>query len=194
MSYFKPTLVGFNESPPSDDGAQTAANRVDWSKHISKIGTPLRTYIDSVNNAAESAFLDVDPLPTSQWIPATYAGFSANPTVTFHYKKIGTVVNMRTGNTTFGTMNGSPIVFSTLPADLRPSETRTVTIPIFIQTASLGNLRADAQADITPAGLIEIFTPIAIPDGGNSYPRFLSTQISGRTFSIRNGAIFSYTI
>lgn len=54
--YTAPTLTGFNSSPPSDDGARTAANAVRWSTHLSKIGTPLKNYSQAVNAAVLEAF------------------------------------------------------------------------------------------------------------------------------------------
>jgi hypothetical protein len=200
MSYFKPTLVGFNEAPPSDDGAQTAANRVDWSKHISKIGTPLRTYIDAVNNAADLAFQAQDPLTTTEWTPSTYEGFSVNAAVTFRYKIVpnpifgSAVVTMRVAFSEFGTTNGGAIILRTLPANIRPQVGRIVAIPVQIQTAGFGNMRAMSQAIIWPDGRIEIWNPVNVTDGANTYPRHVQANISGRTFAIDNSANFSYEI
>lgn len=46
----------YNQSPPSDDGSQTAANQLNWSKHIGKIGNPLKSFIESLNSAVSTAF------------------------------------------------------------------------------------------------------------------------------------------
>jgi len=194
MSYFKPTLVGFNEAPPSDDGAQTAANRVDWSKHISKIGTPLRTYIDAVNDATESAFLAANPFPSSIWNPSVYAGFSSNPVIRFHYQKYANLVTMQIEGISYGTMNGAPIIISGMPADIRPSVGRVVFIPVYIQTGGFGNLRAQALAVVRPNGDFEVWNPINITDGANTFPRFVQSNTSGRTFIIDNSEVFAYTI
>src|SRR3990167_326535 len=51
--YSKPSISGYNSSPPSDDDSQTSANAVSWAKHINKIGGPLKTYIDAVNDAVD---------------------------------------------------------------------------------------------------------------------------------------------
>ena len=51
--YSKPSISGYNSSPPSDDDSQTSANAVSWAKHINKIGGPLKTYIDAVNDAID---------------------------------------------------------------------------------------------------------------------------------------------
>lgn len=54
--YNPPELsTDYNQSPPSDDGSRTPNNEVTWAKNISKIGAPLKNYIDAVNAQAESA-------------------------------------------------------------------------------------------------------------------------------------------
>lgn len=54
--YTKPSSSGYNSNPPPDDGTTVSANEVKWATHISKIGDPLKSYIDAVNNAADTAF------------------------------------------------------------------------------------------------------------------------------------------
>ena len=39
----------YNQSPPSDDGSPTTANKVLWATHTGKIGDPLKTFIENVN-------------------------------------------------------------------------------------------------------------------------------------------------
>lgn len=51
-----PTISGYNASPPPDDGTQSEANRLNWSKHISKIGDPLKNWIDATLSAITAAF------------------------------------------------------------------------------------------------------------------------------------------
>lgn len=43
------TISGFNSSPPSDDGSVSASNQLQWSKHLDKIGTPLKNLAESIN-------------------------------------------------------------------------------------------------------------------------------------------------
>ena len=45
------TVVGFNAAPPSDDAAQTDANKIKWSYHKTKIGDPLNNAIVAINAA-----------------------------------------------------------------------------------------------------------------------------------------------
>lgn len=54
--YSSQAISGYNSSPPSDDATKSDPNRVQWSKHISKIGNPLKTLVEAVNSAITSAF------------------------------------------------------------------------------------------------------------------------------------------
>lgn len=54
--YTQPTITGYNATPPPDDDSQTSANAVSWAKHISKIGDPIKTYAQAINNALVIAF------------------------------------------------------------------------------------------------------------------------------------------
>ena len=51
-----PSLSGFNSNPPSDDASIQASNQLQWQKHIDKIGTPLKTYVDDVVTNVTAAF------------------------------------------------------------------------------------------------------------------------------------------
>lgn len=54
--YTEPSISGYNSNPPSDDGAQTEANRVKWATITGKLSGPLKTYADAINSAITSAF------------------------------------------------------------------------------------------------------------------------------------------
>jgi len=54
--YTSQSISGFNANPPADDGSQVAANRVEWAKHLDKIGTPLKTLIEAINSQNVTAF------------------------------------------------------------------------------------------------------------------------------------------
>lgn len=47
MSWPQPAISGYNATPPSDDGAQTASNVVAWATILAKIGNLLRTLIET---------------------------------------------------------------------------------------------------------------------------------------------------
>jgi hypothetical protein len=53
-------ISGFNADPPSDDGQETSNNSVSWQKHLDKIGTPLKTYVEALGTAVNTAFATVD--------------------------------------------------------------------------------------------------------------------------------------
>ena len=57
--FTEPTLSGYNTSPPPDDASTTEANRVKWATHISKIGDPLKTWVQSVLTNITTAFTKV---------------------------------------------------------------------------------------------------------------------------------------
>lgn len=54
--YSSVTISGYNSNPPSDDGTKADSNRVQWSKHISKIGDPVRVLSQGVDSNVLSAF------------------------------------------------------------------------------------------------------------------------------------------
>ena len=54
--YSSQTISGYNSSPPADDGTKVDSNRVQWSKHISKIGDPVRVLAQAINSGITSAF------------------------------------------------------------------------------------------------------------------------------------------
>lgn len=54
--YSAPTLNNYNQSPPDDDGSQVSGNLVEWSKHIDKIGDPLKNFAQAISDNVETAF------------------------------------------------------------------------------------------------------------------------------------------
>ena len=66
--YSSQTISGYNSSPPPDDASQVSANKIEWAKHINKIGGPLKTLAEGINSQANSAFNRLS-LPT--WAVAT---------------------------------------------------------------------------------------------------------------------------
>lgn len=56
-TYTKPTIINYNDNPPSNDGSEDIVNNlVDWDRHIDEIGDPIKTYADSINDETSSAF------------------------------------------------------------------------------------------------------------------------------------------
>jgi hypothetical protein len=50
------SISGYNSSPPDDDGSQTSANRVSWSKHKTKLADPIKTLAESDISNTSAAF------------------------------------------------------------------------------------------------------------------------------------------
>lgn len=54
--YTTQTQIGYNASPPSDDAAQTASNKITWAFLLSKVGNPIKTLAEAINSALVTAF------------------------------------------------------------------------------------------------------------------------------------------
>ena len=50
------SVSNYNSNPPSDDGAQTASNRVQWSTQKTKLADPIKTAFDTSETATSTAF------------------------------------------------------------------------------------------------------------------------------------------
>jgi microcystin-dependent protein len=98
MPYTEVTVTGYNANPPSDDGSQTAANEISWSKHKEKIGDPLKTAIESTQTNISNAISAIEALlPAGLVWP--YAGSSAPSGFLLCY---GQAVSRETYATLFG--------------------------------------------------------------------------------------------
>lgn len=58
--YSSQSISGYNSSPPADDGSQTSANQLSWSKHKTKLADPIKTLAEAINTAVNTAFATVD--------------------------------------------------------------------------------------------------------------------------------------
>ncbi|KKK51745.1 hypothetical protein LCGC14_3111900 [marine sediment metagenome] len=54
--YSSQAISGYNSFAPADDGTKTDSNRVQWQKHLDKIGDPLKALAEDINSAITSAF------------------------------------------------------------------------------------------------------------------------------------------
>ena len=54
--YTSQSIAGYNSSPPPDDGSKTAANKLEWQKHIDKIGDPVKTLAEAIDTNVLAAF------------------------------------------------------------------------------------------------------------------------------------------
>lgn len=59
MAYTKPTITGYNTSPPSDDGSETEDNKVKWSTIKGKITDPVKVLAEALGDASETAWNDL---------------------------------------------------------------------------------------------------------------------------------------
>lgn len=57
--YTSQSISGYNTSPPSDDGANTAANEIKWATHKDKLADPLKTLAEGIDTAIVSAFTKI---------------------------------------------------------------------------------------------------------------------------------------
>ena len=60
MGYSSVTVSNYNQTPPSDDGSQTSANKAKWATIKTKLSDPLKTAIESINTNVASAFSGLD--------------------------------------------------------------------------------------------------------------------------------------
>ena len=56
VTYSTTPITGYNATPPSDDGSQTAANQVEWDKHKTKLGDPVKTALETSETNTATAF------------------------------------------------------------------------------------------------------------------------------------------
>lgn len=54
--YTSQTIAGYNASPPPDDGSFAANNQLEWAKHKTKLGDPLKTLSEAINAEVLDAF------------------------------------------------------------------------------------------------------------------------------------------
>lgn len=124
--YTQVSVTGYNSNPPSDDGAQNAANQITWSKHKTKIGDPLKAALEDINTNVYAAFakrflssktaLSADYTPVSADYGKMLA-VSGTRTITLTDSSTlgegwhATVVNVGSGIVTLsGTINGQSFI------------------------------------------------------------------------------------
>ena len=59
-SYTSPTLTGYNQNPPPDDGSEQASNEVTWDTIKTKLPDPIKNYAEAIDSAATTAFTTID--------------------------------------------------------------------------------------------------------------------------------------
>jgi len=64
-TYNPPTLTGYNQNPPSDDGTESTANRIDYDTIKSKLPDPLKNFSEAINTEVGNGFDAVDAQVTA---------------------------------------------------------------------------------------------------------------------------------
>ena len=54
--YTSQAISGYLATPPADDGTRVDSNKVEWAKHVDKIGDPIKNRQDGINSQVVSAF------------------------------------------------------------------------------------------------------------------------------------------
>lgn len=65
MPYTEVTISSYNATPPTDDGASGAANTITWAKIKEKLGDPIKTGLESVDDNVAAACSTLDSSITS---------------------------------------------------------------------------------------------------------------------------------
>jgi hypothetical protein len=105
------SVANYNSNPPSDDGAQTAANRVQWSTQKTKLSDPIKTAFDTSETATSTAFGKV---LGGGGITTTAVDYTV--TASDQGKLVKCTVAGKTITTPDATVVGSPFVFGVLNA------------------------------------------------------------------------------
>ena len=108
--YVKPSISGYNSSPPSDEGSTTAANTVKWSTIKTKLPDPIKNLVDSMNTLIDAGF-------DSMFGNAVRADSSGGTMTTSDYGKLIKTTNAITVTLPTATDAGGNFCFSFYNAD-----------------------------------------------------------------------------
>jgi hypothetical protein len=103
------SVSNYNSNPPSDDGAQTAANRVQWSTQKTKLTDPLKTAFDDSETETSTAFGRV---LGGGGITTTAVDYTVSASDQGKFVKV--TASGKTITTPDATVVGSPFVFAVL--------------------------------------------------------------------------------
>jgi len=57
MAIYTPVSIsGYNSNPPDDDGSEVSSNEIEWAKHKSKLGDPVKTLSEGIDTNLVIAF------------------------------------------------------------------------------------------------------------------------------------------
>jgi len=99
--YSAVTISGYNSSAPADDGGVSASNQVTWAKHLTKIGNPIKTAVESIDAQLQTALSTVcrsvmaseTLVAGDHWKTVIIAASVATSTVTLSLPDAATMLN-----------------------------------------------------------------------------------------------------
>lgn len=130
------SVSNYNSNPPSDDGAQTASNRVQWSTQKTKLADPIKTAFDTSESNTSSAFGKI--VGGHSGITSTAVDYTV--TASDQGGLVKCTVSGKTITTPDATVVGAPFVFRVL-------------------NASTGNITLDGSGTQTIDGSLTITIP-----------------------------------
>lgn len=155
--YTDVSVSGYNSNPPTDDGAETEANRVKWATIKTKLGDPLNTAVAAVNTNVGAA---VDKIAGG--ITATATNYTV---LAGDQGKTVKVTASATITTPDATSVGSPFVFHVVNLH---------SAAITLDGSGAQTIDGDATISVPAGGGVTLET-----DGSNWFTRgqnFFSTQ------------------
>ncbi len=166
------SVSNYNSNPPSDDGAQTAANRVQWSTQKSKLADPIKTAFDTSETNTSNAFGKV---VGGAGITTTAVDYTV--TASDQGKLVKCTVSGKTITTPDATVVGSPFVF-------------------FVSNVSTGSITLDGNGAQTVDGAATITMPpktglMLTTDGSNWFTAGQSTLTPANFPNFLSGLILS---
>ena len=112
--YVKPSISGYNSSPPPDDDSKTAANAIKWSTIKTKLPDPIKSLVDSMNTLIDAGF-------DAMFGNAVRADSSGGAMTTSDYGKLIKTTNAITVTLPTATDAGGNFCFAVYNADASAS-------------------------------------------------------------------------
>lgn len=172
--YTDESIVGYNATPPSDDGALTESNRLSWAKHKTKLSDPIKTALESINskliNQFDESIKDVTTGYTTiagdykRIINITGAGtVDLGDAATLALGYIVNITNSHTANITVGRNTGTDTINgNAADVTLAPNQSATFIVNSTENGYKMINNSASA---IFPSGTSMLFQQTTAPLG-----------------------------
>jgi len=167
--YTSVTIVGYNASPPPDDGTQSNANKVEWAKHKTKLGDPVKSLAEGIDTNVYAAFgslvITDDPgeeglivgintySNANQLAELATAGFNGRLTaIEGNYAKLD-AANTFTAKQTIKTGDAGTITIDTGADELLIESNGDAGLSIHVPDANAGKLSFGSDTNDTVASL-----------------------------------------